>query len=98
MEPLPPSPGAPQGASAPLPRLSVKPSSWKFKRGQKEADFKTHLCVPRSPPAPLWPLLQAPQGLCCPWPVPGRAETIRFPGRGEGGGRGQLWGGRERYQ
>lgn len=93
LEPEPPwsplhlSPGLRGELELPFLACQSNPRAWKFKRGQKEADFKTHLCLPPSPPPP-------PRGLCSGLPggsvAPGLSQAELKPkgsGAEEGVGR-----------
>ena len=54
VEPLRLCPGLPGEPARPFCACQSNPAPWKFKRGQKEADFKTHLSW-SAPPGPSWP-------------------------------------------
>lgn len=97
-EPLHLCPGLHGEPALPFLACQSNPAAWKFKRGQKEADFKTHLGSPRFPSLP-------PHGCCSRLPggslAPGlsRAE-LRPEGLGPGRGctAGRAWGHQARSQ
>lgn len=68
-------------------------ASWKFKRGQKEADFKTHLSGLAALPAPLREVDPAPPRLSCPGPVLVEMKPDRSGSRGKGWVAGKRGGG-----
>ena len=94
-EPLHLCPGLHGEPGLPFRACQSNPAAWKFKRGQKEADFKTHLCLPLFPSPP-------PHGCCSRLPggslAPGLSQAELKPeGSGAEAGGG-LWGGSGRHQ
>lgn len=87
MEPLHLRPGLHGESALPFCACQSNPASWKFKRGQKEADFKTHLCLPPLFfPRPSWLLIWAPWGTllppACPRQSPNHTDLGQRPRAG----------------